>query len=68
MLWFVPIIFGAVFSGIGIAFLFFTDALCEWQIRLLQSRWYRLQMRVMGLFFAIIGIVAAWALETGKLH
>jgi threonine/homoserine/homoserine lactone efflux protein len=47
--------------GLGITCLCFADHLCDWQIRMLQSRWYRWTTRgygvvliFFGLFFALL--------------
>jgi hypothetical protein len=52
----------------GTAFWFFTDVLLDWQIRMLQSRSFRLQMRAMGLVFAVVGMIVVLAAVTGKLR
>jgi hypothetical protein len=66
--WYVGVIFGAVFAAMGTAFWFFTDVLLDWQIRMLQSRSFRLQMRAMGLVFAVVGMIVVLAAVTGKLR
>ena len=45
-----------VFIGLGIAFLCFADHLCDWQIRMLQSRWYRRTTRGYGAVMIVVGV------------
>jgi threonine/homoserine/homoserine lactone efflux protein len=58
----------ALFIGMGLSWLFFADALCDWQIRWLRSRRYRLSLRAMGALFAALGVVLAWTFWSGKLR
>jgi protein-S-isoprenylcysteine O-methyltransferase Ste14 len=65
-----PVILGFIllFIGMGIFYTFWTDKICEWQIRLLQSRTYRLCLRGIGALFMFLGVIGAIALATGKLN
>jgi hypothetical protein len=60
------IVFCALAIGLGTAWLFFADAVSEWQIRCLQSQRYRLAMRVLGGIAFSYGAVLAWAFLTGR--
>jgi hypothetical protein len=42
--------------GLGIACLCFADHLCDWQIRMLRSRWYRWTTRGYGAVMIIVGL------------
>jgi hypothetical protein len=57
----------AVWIGAGLALFFFVDLLLAWQIKLLQSKPYRIYTRVMGLAFVALGLCLAWVLATHKL-
>jgi hypothetical protein len=50
------------FGGWGIALLFFADRMCEWQIRRLQSKGYRLFTRVIGALL-IVGSITFAAID-----
>lgn len=65
--WPVAVVFVAVWIGAGFGFLLFTDQLCDWQIKLLQSRRYRHLFRVMGGIFVVTGVLLAWAFATHAL-
>jgi hypothetical protein len=48
--------------GMGSAYLFFADHICDWQIRRLQSRWFRVFMRAFGIFFIATGLIFVFTL------
>lgn len=62
--WPVAIIPVVMFLGFGCAYLFFTDHLCDWQIKLLKSRRLRRSYRIMGAIFVVGGLAFAWAFAT----
>ena len=67
MRWLLEATLCAVWIGAGFALFFFVDRLLAWQIKLLQSKAYRIYMRVMGLAFVALGLFLAWLLATDKL-
>jgi hypothetical protein len=59
----------AIFWGaLGSAYLFFCDHLCDWQIRLLQSRGQRLFIRCIGLVLLLLIVPWLWFGLTGKIR
>ena len=42
--------------GLGITCLCFADHLCDWQIRMLQSHWYRRMTRGYGAVMIVFGL------------
>jgi hypothetical protein len=59
--WSVLVMFFLIFGGFGAALLFFADHILDWQIRLLQARWYRRFTRGAGVFFLAIAVVVVFA-------
>ncbi len=51
-----------MFAGFGAAPLFFTDHILDWQIRMMQSRWYRRTSRALGLLIMLFGLGLAAAI------
>ena len=52
--------FIVVAIGLGIICLCFADHLCDWQIRMLQSRWYRWTTRGYGAAMIVFGLFFVW--------
>lgn len=57
--WLLEFGFPLIFAGIGAAFFCFTDHICDWHIRLFQSRTYRRVMRGYGVLMIIGGVFFA---------
>jgi hypothetical protein len=58
--WPVATVFSLFFIGFGSASFFFVDPLCDWQIKMLQSQWYRRAYRIMGVIFIAVGLLFAF--------
>ncbi len=65
--WPILMMFLLIFGGFGTALIFFADHILDWQIRLLQARWYRRLTRGFGVFFLAMTVVVALVVLFSKL-